>query len=289
MGRNFMRTRNWFAILVLSLLPVGLSGQNQQGAAVISVDAANPGAAISSSMYGIFFEDINFGADGGLYPELVKNRSFEFQEPLTGWHEVLGFSKKGLDSPKGELGLHTEDPLNATNPHYLQARVYEPGYAFYNTGFRGMGVENGAEYRLSAYLRTTGPKAIRATITDENGHEIGSGKLEGIGQTWKRYETVIRANATVQRARLNLIIDETGSVDLDMVSLFPVDTWQHRPNGLRKDLVQLLADMHPGFLRFPGGCIVEGRLLARRERWKTTVGDIAKRQTIINRWNDEFD
>ena len=90
-----MRIRNWFAIPILALLPVGLSGQNQQGAAVISVDAANPGAAISSSMYGIFFEDINFGADGGLYPELVKNRSFEFQEPLTGWHEVLGFSKKG--------------------------------------------------------------------------------------------------------------------------------------------------------------------------------------------------
>ena len=284
-----MRTRNWLAILVLAILPVWLPGQSQQNAAVISVDAANPGAKISPSMYGIFFEDINFGADGGLYPELVKNRSFEFQEPLTGWHEVLGFSKKGLDSPKGELGLRTEDPLNATNPHYLRARVYEPGYAFYNTGFRGMGVENGAEYRFSAYLRTTGPKAVRATITDESGHEIGSGKLEGIGQGWKRYETVIRANATVQRARLTLFIDEKGSVDLDMVSLFPVDTWQHRPNGLRKDLVQLLADMHPGFLRFPGGCIVEGRLLATRYRWKTTVGDIAKRQTIINRWNDEFD
>ena len=81
----------------------------------------------------------------------------------------------------------------------------------------------------------------------------------------------------------------TGTVDLDMVSLYPVDTWKHRPNGLRKDLVQLLYDMHPGFLRFPGGCIVEGRLLATRYRWKTTIGDIANRKTIINRWNDEFD
>jgi len=196
-----MRTRNWFAILVLAILPVWLPGQSQQNAAVISVDAANPGAKISPSMYGIFFEDINFGADGGLYPELVKNRSFEFQEPLTGWHEVLGFSKKGLDSPKGELGLRTEDPLNATNPHYLRARVYEPGYAFYNTGFRGMGVENGAEYRFSAYLRTTGPKAVRATITDESGHEIGSGKLEGIGQGWSRNETYASPPLLLHRGR----------------------------------------------------------------------------------------
>jgi alpha-N-arabinofuranosidase len=86
-----------------------------------------------------------------------------------------------------------------------------------------------------------------------------------------------------------LIVDESGQLDLDMVSLFPVDTWRHRPNGLRKDLVQLLYDLHPGFLRFPGGCIVEGRQLVTRYRWKTTVGDIAQRQTIISRWNDEFD
>ena len=288
---NPMRTTAWFAALSLAFLPVCLFAQAPRDPAVISVDASHPGAAISPSMFGIFFEDINFGADGGLYPELVKNRSFEFQEPLTGWHEVLGFSDKGLDSPKGELGVHTEDPLNQTNPHYLRVRVYEPGYAFFNTGFRGIGVESGAEYRFSAYVRSAGPKAIRATITDDAGHVVGSGSLEGFSDHahWKRYQTVIRMNATAQHARLNLIVDEKGSLDLDMVSLFPVDTWNHRENGLRKDLVQLLADMHPGFLRFPGGCIVEGRELVTRYRWKTTVGDIAERKTIINRWNNEFD
>jgi alpha-N-arabinofuranosidase len=286
---NLMRTTNWFAVLSLALLPACLFGQGKQNAAVISVDASHPGAAISPSMFGIFFEDINFGADGGLYPELVKNRSFEFQEPLTGWHEVMGFSAKGLDSPKGELGIHTEDPLNPTNPHYLGVRVYEPGYGFWNSGFRGIGLESGAEYRFSAYVRSAGPKAIRATLTDESGHVVGSGKLEGFDEHWKRYETVIRMNATTQHARLNLIVDEKGHLDLDMVSLFPVDTWKHRENGLRKDLVQLLSDLHPGFLRFPGGCIVEGRQLATRYRWKTTLGDIAERRTIINRWNDEFD
>ena len=284
-----MRRRNWSAVVCIALLPVFLFCQDQQNSAVISVDASHPGAAISPSMFGIFFEDINFGADGGLYPELVKNRSFEFQEPLTGWHEVLGFSAHGLDSPKGELGVHTEEPLNHANPHYLSVRVYEPGYAFYNTGFRGIGVANGAEYRFSAYVRSAGPKAIGATITDESGHVLGRGKLEGFDEHWNRYETIIRMNATAQHARLNLIVDQIGHLDLDMVSLFPVDTWKHRPNGLRKDLVQLLSDLHPGFLRFPGGCIVEGRLLATRYRWKATVGDIAKRQIIINRWNDEFD
>ena len=286
-----MHRRAWIGLtLVLALaLPVCTFGQEQQKAAVINVDAAHPGAAISPGMFGIFFEDINFGADGGLYPELVKNRSFEFQQPLAGWHEVLEFSGKGLDRPKGELGIRTEEPLNATNPHYLRVRVYESGYGFYNSGYRGIGVENGAEYRFSAFVRSSGPRAIRAVLLDGSGKEIGSGKLDGFDGSWKKYETVIRANVTVQKAQLRLIVDETGSVDLDMVSLFPMDTWKHRPNGLRKDLVQLLADMHPGFLRFPGGCIVEGRQLATRYRWKTTVGDIAQRQTIVNRWNDEFD
>src|SRR4029077_18826695 len=146
-----MRRRNFLAVLFFAVLPLCLLGQDQKSPAVISVDAAHAGAAISPAMFGIFFEDINFAADGGLYPELVKNRSFEFQEPLTGWHEVMGFSSKGLDRPKGELGIRTEDPLNQSNPHYLKVRVYEPGYAFWNTGYRGIGVEGGGEYRFSAY------------------------------------------------------------------------------------------------------------------------------------------
>jgi len=286
-----MRFRFLLAALIFSFA-ISLPAQNP----VISVDAAHPGAAINPGMFGIFFEDINFGADGGLYPELVKNRSFEFQEPLTGWHEVLGFNTNGLTPHHGEMavrsaemGVQNEAPLNATNPHYLRVRAYDPGYSFYNTGFRGMGVAMGAEYRFSAYIRSHGPTSIHASIADPAGHEIGSGTLTSFGGEWKRYETVIRMNATDAHARLTLTLEEKGDLDLDMVSLFPVDTWKQRPNGLRKDLVQLLYDMHPGFLRFPGGCIVEGRELVTRYRWKNTVGDIAQRKTIINRWNDEFD
>jgi alpha-L-arabinofuranosidase len=277
------------ALLSLALGPAALAAQTRQSPVSISVDLAHPGTAISPRMFGIFFEDINFAADGGLYPELVKNRSFEFSEPLTGWHQIMAMNAQGMERQKGELSIRTEDPLNAANPHYLHAHAYEAGYAFYNTGYRGMGIQSGAEYRFSAYVRTKGPASLRAIIVDESGHEIGSAKLEGFSSQWHRYETVIRASATTQHAQLNLIVDEKGDLDLDMVSLFPVDTWNHRPNGLRKDLVQLLYDMHPGFIRFPGGCIVEGRQLLTRYRWKTTVGDIAERKTIINRWNDEFD
>ncbi len=291
-----MLTKMWLALFFLGLIPLTVlsqeqpkSTQAQRSPAIINVELAHPGAAISPQMFGIFFEDINFAADGGLYPELVKNRSFEFSEPLMGWHEDMELSSKGLGASKGELSVRTENPLNETNPHYLRVRVYEPGYGFRNTGFRGMGIKNGAEYRLSAYVRSSGPKAIRASVLDKAGKEIASGKLEGFDGAWKRYETVIRANATAAQAELHLYVDEPGSLDLDMISLFPVDTWKNRPNGLRKDLVQLLYDMHPGFIRFPGGCIVEGRQLVTRYRWKTTVGDIAERKSIINRWNDEFD
>src|ERR1700722_14953095 len=130
-------------VLVAAISSFCALSRSQQDSLVIDVDAAHPGAAISPQMFGVFFEDINFAADGGLYPELVKNRSFEFQEPLTGWHEILGYSPaKGLDPHKGELSVRTESPLNATNPHYLRARAYEPGYGFYNTGFRGIGVNS---------------------------------------------------------------------------------------------------------------------------------------------------
>jgi alpha-N-arabinofuranosidase len=293
MGRNPMRALLSSALLAAALAPAALAGQTQP--TVLSVDMAHPGAAISPQMFGIFFEDINFAADGGLYPELVKNRSFEFSEPLTGWHEILAINQSGLHASKGELTIRTDQPLHATNPHYLRAIVHQPGgYGFYNTGFRGIGLHGGADYRFSAYVRTAGPrsagpKAIRATLTDPAGHVIASGKLDGFSGEWKRYETILHADETADHAQLNLFVDDTGSIDLDMVSLFPVDTWKGRPNGLRKDLVQLLADMHPGFIRFPGGCIVEGRQLLTRYRWKTTVGDIAERKTIINRWNDEFD
>src|ERR1035438_6778035 len=113
-----MRLKATALFLILALLPSGLPGQSSNSPVTIRVDAGHPGAAISPQMFGIFFEDINFGADGGLYPELVKNRSFEFSQPLAAWKEVLPVSAGGIGSPKGEIAVHTEEPLNASNPHY---------------------------------------------------------------------------------------------------------------------------------------------------------------------------
>jgi alpha-N-arabinofuranosidase len=252
----------------------------------IALDLSRPGAPIPPTLFGVFFEDINFAADGGLYPERVINRSFEFTEPLAGWRKPL---RPGTD---GELIVLTEGALNDDNPHYLRLRVYSPGQGFgvVNSGFRGMGVESGAEYVLSAYVRAHpgGPRSLSARLIDEKEQPIAEATLSGFTGEWKRYETTLRPSAMHLHANLEIAAKETGEVDVDMVSLYPRQTWKDRPNGLRRDLVQLLADMKPGFLRFPGGCIVEGRRLALRYEWKKTVGDISQRRSLVNRWNDEF-
>lgn len=253
----------------------------------IVVQAARPGAAIAPTMFGVFFEDINFAADGGLYPERIKNRSFEFNEPLAGW------SKRERGQADGELTIRTDRPLNAENPHYLRMRVHVPGNGFValNGGFRGIGIQGGAQYVVSAYVRrvAAGPQVLRVLVTDERGGALGDASLSGFTDTWRRYEAVITPSASNARAQFQIVVDQPGDVDLDMVSLFPKDTWNNRPNGLRADLVQLLADMKPGFLRFPGGCIVEGRRLELRYQWKKTIGDVTERRAMINRWADEND
>lgn len=264
----------------------------------ITVQVDKPGGDISPTMFGVFFEDINFGADGGLYPERVKNRSFEFPEPLMAWKQI------GRGDSKGTVTVLDENPINANNSHYLHIEVEKPGNGFgaMNEGFRGIGVQRGAAYTFSLYARNVehtqragntrrverNPVALRVELEDESGRILGKGRLVGLTPTWKKYSITIVPSATGLKAHLNLLTEGRGAIDVDMVSLFPKGTWKNRENGLRADLVQLLKDMKPGFLRFPGGCIVEGRYLKTRYQWKTTIGDLTKRRLIINRWNDEF-
>ena len=264
----------------------------------ITVQVDKPGGDISPTMFGVFFEDINFGADGGLYPERVKNRSFEFPEPLMAWKQI------GRGDSKGTVTVLDENPINANNSHYLHIEVEKPGNGFgaMNEGFRGIGVQRGAAYAFSLYARNVehtqragntrrverNPVALRVELEDESGRILGKGRLVGLTPTWKKYSITLVPSATGLKAHLNLLTEGRGTIDLDMVSLFPKGTWKNRENGLRADLVQLLKDMKPGFLRFPGGCIVEGRYLKTRYQWKTTIGDLTKRRLIINRWNDEF-
>lgn len=264
------------------------TGQAPPGARdVVTLDVSRLGAPISPTMFGVFFEDINFAADGGLYPERVKNRSFEFTEPLSGWRKVMR-----AFSAQGEMVVRSEGGLNENNPHYLRLRDYTPGSGFgiVNSGFRGMGVQSGDEYVLSAFVRAPsgGRPALSVRLTDERGNALAEVTLDGFTDQWKRYERTLRPSATNAHAQLEMLPSGEGEIDLDMVSLYPKKTWNNRANGLRADLVQLLADMTPGFIRFPGGCIVEGRRLSLRYDWKKTVGDITARETLVNRWNDEF-
>ena len=275
--------RVWLPVAAISILSATLAGQ-PRGPMVIAVQVDKPGAEIAKTMFGIFFEDINFGADGGLYPERVKNRSFEFPDPLMGWYKSAGEG--------GTFSVRTDGAPSARNAHYVRIEVLgaEP-FGVMNLGFRGMGVREGEEYRFSLLARRVGgssPKGLRAELQDTRGTSFGSARLDGFTDQWKAYTAVIKPTRTDSRARLALFVEGPGTLDVDVVSLFPVRTFKNRPDGLRADLGQLLADLHPGFLRFPGGCIVEGRYLDIGYDWKSTIGDPAERKLLVNRWNDEF-
>ncbi|MFL6335882.1 MAG: alpha-L-arabinofuranosidase C-terminal domain-containing protein [Pyrinomonadaceae bacterium] len=253
----------------------------------VTVQLDRPGAPVPRTLFGLFFEDINFAADGGLYPERVKNRSFEFPEPLMGWKQAAPGDAKGTLQI---YDLSTEG--DTPNSHYLRIKVDEPGKGFglSNEGFRGVGVEKGREYNFSVMARRAGgaPAALRVEVVDAQGRALGQARVSGFTPQWKRYTATLRATDTEARARFNLLVEGAGALDVDLISLFPLETWANRPNGLRPDLVKLLKEMNPGFLRFPGGCIVEGRYLEQRYQWKKTVGATDERKLIVNRWNTEF-
>ncbi len=274
---------SWIAVL-LGVLTCSTSVSAEEAVRLV-VHADRPGATISPTMYGIFFEDINFGADGGLYAELIKNRSFEFPDPMMGWSEI----KQG--SATGSLRVPDQDPLNSANPHYLRLKSdwAIDGYGIANDGFSGIGVCQGQEYVFSTFARGGRAVALRIELAAADGRILARAKIRGFDTGWTKKTATLRPTATEARARLRVLLETpAGLVDLDMVSLFPKKTWKDRPNGLRRDLVQWLADLKPGFLRFPGGCIVEGRYLSTRYQWKNTIGKPEERRLIINRWNDEF-
>lgn len=251
----------------------------------IVVDVNTKTADINKNMWGVFFEDINMGADGGIYAELVKNRSFEFFRPMMGWKNI------GPVEEANYLILNRQNK-HASNPRYLQvSKDKATPIGLLNEGFRGIGVKEGRTYDFSVLYRQSkeGIK-LKIELIDSSNQVIGSTVLNpsiADGQ-WHSQEVSFKATKTDPKAKLQVWFEGKGSLDLDMISLFPSDTWKGRKKGLRADMVQVLADLKPGFLRFPGGCIVEGYDLAQRFQWKKTVGPIEQRQLIVNRWNSEF-
>lgn len=248
------------------------------------IDLKKTGAPIQSTTYGIFFEDINYAADGGLYAELVKNRSFEFPNALQGW-KIFGNVKVMDDGPFER------------NPHYV--RLSDPGHAHKHTGldnegFFGIGIEKGKQYNFSVWARSETPVILRVELVNtasmgEN-HFVCQQRIAVNGKKWKKYKITLRPNETLPKATLRIFMETRNgaSVDLEHISLFPADTWKGREGGLRKDLAQALADLHPGIFRFPGGCIVEGTDLETRYNWKNTVGPVENRPLNENRWEYTF-
>ncbi len=266
----------WLAGL---FLPVGLSGEEAR--VRVKFDTAAPGVAVAPTMVGLFFEDINYAADGGLYAELVQNRSFEHRDRLYSWKD---YSEGGAI---GERVVTAEGGVHANNPTYVRLKIREAagGFGLVNGGFGGIVAEAGASYLFSIHARSLTPgMVLRVSWLAEDGAELARSELRPSGGEWRRHELELKPVAGCDRSRLVVAALAAGEVDVDMVSLFPANTFKGRRNGLRADLAQALADLRPGFLRFPGGCIVEGHGLANAYRWKDTVGDVAHRKQNWNLW-----
>jgi alpha-L-arabinofuranosidase len=218
---------------------------------------------------------------------MVKNRGFEFPDPLMGWTKI------SPSMANGDLSVRDDQPFDTNNPHYvrLESRTNAPNAPFgiANEGYRGMGVHKGDAYDFSARVRhVSGSPILRVQLWAGDGTLLDSVDLEDFGDTWEKHSAVLHPKDTDAKAHLMLTLMGKGTLDVDFVSLFPEKTWKNRPGGLRADMVQALADLHPGFMRFPGGCIVEGSVLARRYQWKNTIGPVEDRKLLINRWNYEF-
>ena len=258
----------------------------------ITINTKARGAAIQPTMWGLFFEDINYAADGGVYAELVKNRSFEFRpDHYMGW------------SVFGNVELRNDGPFER-NPHYV--RLGSSGHSakwtgLQNEGFFGIGLKRDAEYRFSVWARVPegGKAMLLVQFIDQSSQgehqEFAQQRLMVDSREWKKYEVVMRSPLTIDNAQLRLFLtNERGAtgtdvtLDLEHISLFPVDTWMGEKNGLRRDLVQALYDLRPGVFRFPGGCIVEGADIETRYQWKNTVGAVENRPLNENRWEYTF-
>lgn len=247
------------------------------------VNTKKVGAKVQPTMYGIFFEDINYAADGGLYGELVKNRSFEFPDALMGWKAF------------GKFEVKNDGPFERC-PHYVvlgYSGHNDAATGLQNEGYFGIGIEKAEDYRFSVWAKAvSGDATVEVSLVDENTmeehQEFATAELKVSGNEWKKYELVLKPTKTVQKANLRLLLKGKNSVALEHVSLFPKHTFKDRDNGMRRDLAQALYDLHPGVFRFPGGCIVEGSSLDQRYQWKNSIGPVENRPLNGNRWLSTF-
>ncbi len=255
-------------------------------AAAQKVAASKP---ISPDLFGIFIEDINYTADGGLYAELVQNRSFEYSpSDQGGWHPLTSWDYLHEGYAMGSLSVESAAPLHANNPHYVQLRVENPfqkGLGIKNSGFDGIALKAGEKYDFSMWARVkAGAVPLLVQLRDAKGTILAETTLSAKAGEWQQYRAMLAPNASVPDASLVVLVTGKGVVDLDMISLFPQKTFRNHPNGLRADLTQALADLKPRFVRFPGGCLAHGDGLDNLYDWKKTIGPVEQRVAQRNIW-----
>lgn len=272
-------------MLVLTLAFTWLGASAQQKA-----EAAKP-KKISPDLFGIFFEDLSYAADGGLYAELIQNRSFEYNpadnrdwNSMTAWrYETDGFGY-------GTISVETAAPVHPNNPHYILLDIQDEGQkgvGLENSGFDGIPVKAGKNYNFSVFLNSLSGQSlpVKVALVDRKGKELGSSSFTTANKGWKKYAEQIHVNFDNDSAKLVLLIKAKGKVGIDMVSLFPEETFKNHKNGLRADLAQVIADIKPKFMRFPGGCLTHGDGIANIYRWKNTIGPVEQRVEQRNIWN----
>jgi alpha-L-arabinofuranosidase len=264
-----------------------VSGAQTQTTTIIQAD--KPSHAISPLLWGIFFEDINWAADGGLYGELVQNRSFEYIDVFgSGFTPTTAWSLVQRGGAAASMAVSTQNPINSVNNHFISLNITKSGTGagISNSGYSGIPVKKDEKYNFSIWARRNSEPidSLEVKIESMNGTVYGSAKIAGITSSWAKYTAEISCNSTDINARLLVLTNASCRIDLDMISLFPQKTFKNRPNGLRADLAQHLADLKPRFIRFPGGCIVHSNNIATAYRWKKTIGPLEARATIPNRW-----
>jgi len=257
----------------------------------LTIDLRSTSKQISPDLFGIFFEDLNYAADGGLYAELIQNRSFEYQATeQPDWNPLSFWELTQRGGGKGGWFVGAVDPVHANNPHYLilDIRNAGDGVGLINPGFDGIPVKAGEIYDFSVFARLLDekrpPMPMIARLESRNGEVLGEASLQIAGLEWKRAAAEITAARSDDAARFVLLAKDGGRVALDELSLFPRHTFHDRPNGLRADLAQTIADLHPKFVRFPGGCLTHGDGVENIYRWKNSIGPIEQRKGQANIW-----
>jgi len=285
--------------ILLSLLWLGAA--TIAPARTLTIDLQAPAKPISGELFGIFFEDLNYAADGGLYGELLQNRSFEYSATeQASWGPFSFWDLVKTGEGNGQLGLGDSRPVHANNPHYLLLTVLKPGggVGIANPGFDGIPVEAGKTYDASfwAYQAFMGGKwgppridqktsmPVTVRLEAKNGDVLAETKVEVSGRAWRQHQVTLVPNRSETDARFVLLAHEIGGLALDMVSLFPRDTFHGRRNGLRPDLAQTIANLKPKFMRFPGGCLVHGTGVHAYYDWKDSVGPVEQRRGQRNSW-----